>query len=261
MTEVSVSTEALPWGELIEKTAVILDPIATTESYWRESTREDGRLLSQCRTTGIRRGILRKQVGSAVVQLGTTRVMAAVALQVGAQPVGRPQGDIQVTGTLPEMVQSFLQRVLYETFSLEQLTIANNMAFLLTVSVEILENGGNIRDASFLACVAALSDTKLPGVVLQEEKIWLDEEQEQRPLVQNILPIPLTLGVWQSHVIVDPTLQEELAVDALYTVVVNARDGSIVSMQGTGSVDVATLALATKMAQGRARELEPCFKL
>ena len=274
------------------------------ESFWKKATRPDGRLFSQTRRTVVQRQVLTQHAaGSALVKLGDSQVIVGVSYAVG-QPVGGVnQGDVLVTvqdsrsnssNNMNSSLQLYLNRLLEETLDLEQLSIVpGTAAFRLLLTVQILNQDGNIRDACLLACVAALADTKLPtNTILQDGKVWLrdgeggeadadadkedakrsdDKEDDSgselssmRQLQIPVVPVPLTMGVWldqetgQTHLIVDPSAEEDTILQSRMTVVVNAMDpAQIVLLDVTGrhAVSKTELALATRMAAGRAEEL------
>jgi exosome complex RNA-binding protein Rrp42 (RNase PH superfamily) len=83
------------------------------------------------------------------------------------------------------------------------------------------------------------------------------------------LSVPLTVGLWESpdgscQLIVDPNKEEQAALSGMITVVVDAAaqggESCVVSTEMTGRADLAALALAVKLAQGRAKELLPVLR-
>jgi exosome complex RNA-binding protein Rrp42 (RNase PH superfamily) len=271
------------------------------ESFWKKATRPDGRLFSQTRRTVVQRQVLTQHAaGSALVKLGDSQVIAGVSYAVG-QPVGVNQGDVLVTisdsrnsgsggNNMNSTLQLYLSRLLEETLDLEQLSIVpEQAAFRLFITVQILNQDGNIRDACLLACVAALTDTKLPtNTIWRDGKVWLrdganaegdkedakssddkedgsgSESSSWRQLQIPVVPVPLTMGVWldqetgQTHLIVDPSAEEDTILTSRMTVVVNAMDPVqilLLDLAGRHAVSKTELALATRMAAGRAEEL------
>jgi exosome complex RNA-binding protein Rrp42 (RNase PH superfamily) len=260
------------------------------ESFWKKATRPDGRLFSQTRRTVVQRQVLTQHAaGSALIKLGDSQVLAGISYAVG-QPVGVNQGDVLVTiqdcrnsgssgNNMNSSLQLYLQRLLEETLDLEQLSIVpEQAAFRLFLTVQILNHDGNIRDACLLACVAALTDTKLPtNTIWQDGKVWLKDDvvdvegainevdkESMRNLQMPVVPVPLSMGVWhdqetdQTHLIVDPTAEEDSILASRMTVVVNALDPVqilLLDLTGRHAVSKTELALATRMAAGRAEEL------
>jgi exosome complex RNA-binding protein Rrp42 (RNase PH superfamily) len=157
----------------------------------------------------------------------------------------------------------------------------------LVVTVLIVEDGGNLQDACLLACMAAWKDTRLPIVgkdlIEVQGKFWWKEgksfssttfssEPDQLDGEKNnendrIPPrqyrISLSMGVWvhplekTAQLLVDLSSDEEEFVEGVLTVVMNMSTGQLqVQYAGKTALTAAHLALASKMAKGRAQELE-----
>lgn len=260
-------------------------------------SRADGRLLAQFRKTTVQQGILSKHAsGSALVtfrddncQEESTSILAAVTLQVGQPrctstfPAGRGDIDVTVTSFKEDdsinvsVLQSYLQRILdvcvqeaQEDCSVTDgeknyhplLLIPAKAAIGLVVTVKILQNAGNVGDASLLACIAALLDTRIPcrehGISLEEKtgRIWwqpkcydsernephktakgcrcLERGETQYQMKFPILPLPVTIGLYCSETtegvdnkrrnwLVDPSTPEESSLSTIFTMVVNAH--------------------------------------
>lgn len=177
-------------------------------------------------------------------------------------------------------LQLYLQRLLEETLDLDQLQIVpSKAAFRLTLTVQIINNDGNLRDACLTACTAALADTQLPiDTVWQDGTVFLKDNDVTGSATaaalcsfkMPILPVPLSMGIWHNDastrndtitsavLLVDPAADEEQALKSTITIVVNANEPTeILSLQMSGLVAVTKteLALATKLAAGRAKEL------
>lgn len=256
------------------------------------------------------------QVGFVVVSsTSTTGSGANSRLERGAGGGGRScpmGGDVVITCSYRDLLSasssaaassvdpamtSYLQRVVEENADLEQLYIdpqhdastdtnaragearrhPQPQAFRLCVGVEVLVDGGNVRDAALLACTSALADTCLPPTTAADPsgdgdnrvKLVLDGRHEVKRLKCPRLPVPLTVGIWEGgggsyHLIVDPNKEEQAALSGTITVVVDAAaqggDASVVSAEMTGRADLTALALAVKLAQGRAKELLPVLR-
>jgi exosome complex RNA-binding protein Rrp42 (RNase PH superfamily) len=176
----------------------------------------------------------------------------------------------------------------------------HQQAFRLCLGVEVLVDHGNVRDAALLACTAALADTWLPeaatlsasavadgSAATGDSRLCLilpngeDTRGNGRPLACSRLPVPLTIGIWEGsdecgarnrrhQLVVDPTRDEQAALSGMITMVVDAdargsviadKDEScVLSVEMTVRADLETIALATKLAKGRALELLPILR-
>lgn len=191
------------------------------------------------------------------------------------------------------ILQSFLQRVLDASIAAAKgddddqqqqhplLLIPGVAAIRLIVTVQILQAGGNVTDASLLACVAALLDANIPtrdAFEQRDGKIWWKDDEDNnnetftKRLKLPILPIPLTMGLFvtydnsdkkEKHTwIADPSFQEEECLSwYMLTVVVNgalSETPDVLLLDGSGknaSISRTDLALAVQMAHGRAQEI------
>jgi exosome complex component RRP43 len=278
-----------------------LDQQQYIQDFWQQRTRPDGRLFSQGRPCKVVFGISQPHAaGSALVTIvssdASTKILAATTLQVGQPSPEQPdRGDIvvQVTGTGGnnlgmdflggggkskqswDVLQSWLQRTMEEQdHILQRLSLWTGKAALrLVVTVQILEDGGNLWDAALLACMAAWKDTAVPQlgkdlVEVQGTLYWKDtmaassttsKEREDR---SQSFRVSLTMGVWKNpvgnstHLLVDPSLQEEPFLEGTLIVTIGIASGKL-QAKYTGSAPLAAtdLAFATKLAQARADEL------
>merc|ERR1712039_190187 len=146
-------------------------------------------------------------------------------------------------------------------------------AWEVHADVLVLATGGNLLDSVSLALCAALADTLLPKIIVQDaleegEHVQLkvdDRPEVGTPFPLRKMPICVTIAQLQDRFILDVTLEEELCADALLCVVVDGRTGDVVGMHklGRGLFDLAALpsalehckATATIMMQQLKREV------
>lgn len=179
-----------------------------------------------------------------------------------------------------DVLQAWLQRTLEEqddTIASLLNLLTGKAALRLVVTVHILEHGGNLRDAALLACMAAWNDTRLPEVgkhlvEVQGTLFWKDEAVMSQPnsnsetSVNDNSPrnyrVPLTMGVWKdpndqsTHLLVDPSLQEEPFLEGTLTMTIGLSSGRMQAQySGSASLTATNLAFAAKLVQARADEL------
>ena len=192
-------------------------------------------------------------------------------------PSGRPvlvDGGGGVGRNIPtdaSTVESFVQRTLLRSgiVDLSDLCIQEGKcAWKLRVSIVCLNHDGNIEDAALLSAVTALSDTKLPATVISSDgivSIANDSENDEdgknllssRPLKLRYVPVPLTIGMFDGKLLVDPSSEEETVLDGLLTVVMTAT-GQVVTVNKPGGecISPEDLAACMTLATGRAKEIE-----
>lgn len=230
-------------------------------SFFAQKTRPDGRLFSMCRKTQVTTGIIEKHAaGSALVKIGETQVLCGVVLQVGVPSLQPNCGDLDF-GEDPE-----IERLLTEMVDLTCLSIEEGKsAWRLKLSFQVLNDEGNAWDASFIAGVAALRDTKLPATKTNSNKIVEIVDDKTTPLRFNCLLVPLTIGLSQStngddkiSLIADPTNDEQCILAGQLTLVVTPESKEIVNTQHAATVGISReeLALCAHMAFGRGKEIQ-----
>ena len=111
-------------------------------------------------------------------------------------------------------------------------------------------------DASALAALAALSDTKLFGYQITEDERVVLDRSVMSPLQLQNYPVAVTVANIEGELVVDPCLDEELAMDAKLTITVD-KDGLICAMQksGPGSFTPEQVMEAIDIAREKAAEL------
>jgi len=292
-----------------------LDPQAHVNEFWEQKTRPDGRLFAQGRATQVVYGMLKHSAGSALVSQndgggnsGGTKILAATTFNIGQPSPEQPdEGEVvvQVSGTggrnigadsksqqqqhYWDVLQSWLQRTLEQDESMAQsLNLLTGKACLrLVVTVIVLEDNGNVKDAALLACMAAWKDTRLPivGKDLTEVQGKLWWKQDGGPITsladasdtvadiggqetkegdhdQRDYRISLTMGIWvhptdqTTHLLADPSTCEEPFLEGSITIVVSLATGKLqVDYIGKVPLTANDMALAAKLAHARAKEV------
>jgi len=211
--------------------------------------RVDGRKLDAFRDINIEAGVVKRAEGSARVKIGKTDVIVGIKTEIGEPFSDMPNMGILKTGAefTPIASPDFesgppredaieLARVVdrgireSECIDLEKLCIKEGeKAWEIFVDVHIINHDGNLIDASALAAVAALRNTKMPK--LEKDKIIRDKLEKKLPLSHT--PITITVGKVFDKFIIDPLKEEEEMLDSKLTVAV-MEDGKICAMQKSG---------------------------
>lgn len=140
--------------------------------------------------------------------------------------------------------------------------VPGTFAWEVHADVLVLATGGNLLDSVSLALCAALSETVLPKIEVQDEleegehvQLRVDDRPELGvcfPLRK--MPLCVTVAQIQDRFILDVTLEEEICADALLCVVVDARSGDIAGIHklGRGLFDLAALPAAVEHCRATA---------
>ena len=189
-------------------------------------------------------------------------------------------GKVAASRADPSSVESHLQRVLRTSglIDLKSLGLVSaKAAWRLSVNCVVLNDGGNLFDAGLVGCISALTDTRLPRtrvddaantdegmirVVSGDDPNVCGSGGVKLKLNMKHLPIPLTIGIFEDALLVDPDDEEERVLDGTLTLIVNSF-GGIVSMDKRGKTNMSAekLAACVHMARGRAKELEGVIKM
>jgi exosome complex component RRP42 len=136
---------------------------------------------------------------------------------------------------------------------LKKLCVAvGESVWIVFIDVHVLNDEGNVIDASCFAAIAALMTTIVPN---EQQGIG-----ENVPLAMREIPLGVTLAKIGSKLMVDPSLDEEAICETKLTIV-SSSDGSVAGMQKMGSVHLteAEVLEAIDLAREKATELRELY--
>jgi exosome complex component RRP42 len=236
--------------------------------------RLDGRGLTDYREIKVEQGIIERAEGSARVLLGKTEVLVGTKIETGEPFPDTPnEGVLTVNAELVPLASStfepgppdensielarIVDRGIRESkaIDVEKLVIeAGKNVFVVFVDVYVLNHDGNLIDASALAAVAALLNTKMPNYEIEEGQVKI--KQGYTPLPIKRRPITVTFAKIGDRLVVDPWLEEEQVMDARISMAID-DDGNICAIQkgGTGYFTQQQAVEAAKIAREKAGEM------
>ncbi len=236
--------------------------------------RLDGRGLTDYREIKLEQGIIERAEGSARVLLGKTEVLAGTKIETGTPFPDTPnEGVLTVNAELVPLASSTfepgppdensieLARVVdrgireSKAIDVEKLCIEpGKNVFVVFVDVYVLNHDGNLIDASALAAVAALLNTKMPNYEIEEGQVKIKSGYTPLPFRKH--PITVTCAKIDDKLIVDPWLEEEQVMDSRLSIAFD-DDDKICAMQkgGTGYFTPQQIMEAAKIAKEKAGEL------
>jgi exosome complex component RRP42 len=241
--------------------------------------RLDGRGLTDYREIKIEQGLIEKAEGSARVLLGKTQILVGVKVETGAPFPDTPnEGVMTVNAELvplaspnfetgpPDETSIELARIVdrgireSKAIDTEKLVIeAGKKVFVVFVDIYVLNHDGNLIDASALAAVAALLNTKMPNYEIKDGEVKI--KQGYTPLPLRSHPITVTIGKINDKLVVDPWLEEEQVMEARISMAIN-DEGNICAIQKglAGYFTPQQIIEASKLAQEKAAELRKTLK-
>lgn len=215
-----------------------------------EGKRPDNRQLTSMRDLTIRVGVIKTADGSALVNLGNTKVIAGIKFELGKPFEDTPnEGNLIVNLETPPLaaptfepgppdenaieIARIIDRALRHSNYIplrDLVIIPGKSVYSMWVDIYVLNHDGNLIDSSMLAAVSAIANAQVPRAIIDGENVKLDKSTKV-PLNVNPQNMPLTITYYKidKYLIIDPTLEEEVMSDGRFTV---ASDGeNIVALQ------------------------------
>jgi exosome complex component RRP42 len=249
------------------------------EKLIEKAKRLDGRGLNDYREIKIEQGIIEKAEGSARILLGKTEVLVGVKVETGTPFPDTPNDGVMTVNAelVPLASPTFepgppdensielariVDRGIRESHAIDTAKLCiepGKKVFVVFVDVYVLNHDGNLIDASALAAVSALLNTKMPNYEVKDGEVII--KQGYTPLPMKSRPITVTLGKINGKLIVDPWLEEEQVIDARLTMAFN-DEGNICAIQKgcAGYFTQQQILEGMKLAQEKAAELRKKMK-
>jgi exosome complex component RRP42 len=241
--------------------------------------RLDGRGLMDYREIKVEQGIIERAEGSARVLLGKTEVMVGTKIEVGEPFPDTPnEGVLTVNAELvplasptfeagpPDENSIELARIVdrgireSKAIELEKLCIEpRKKVFVIFVDIYVLNHDGNLIDASALAALAALLNTKMPNYEIEGGEVKIKPGYTPLPVRRH--PVTITFAKINDKLVVDPWLEEEQVMDARFSVAID-DDGNICAIQkgGSGCFTSQHVLEAARIAKDKAEEIRKKLK-
>jgi exosome complex component RRP42 len=237
--------------------------------------RVDERGLTEYRKIEIESGVIERAEGSARVRLGKTDVMVGVKISTGTPFPDTPDSGVLTVNAelVPFAAVAFepgppgeeaveLARVVdrgireSKAIDVEKLCVkSGKLVFVVFVDIYVLNYDGNLIDASTMAALAALLNTKMFKYEVVDDEIVKKPGYTPLPIVNY--PISVTFSKIGDKIILDAGMDEEEVMDARLTMTMD-KDGNICAIQkggGSGYFTVEELAEITKIASEKTQEL------
>jgi exosome complex component RRP42 len=236
--------------------------------------RLDGRGLTDYREFTIEEGLIERAEGSARIHLGKTEVLVGVKVETGTPFPDTPNdGVLTVNAELVPLASPafepgppdessvelarIVDRGIRESKMIDSAKLcieAGKKVFVVFVDVYVLNHDGNLIDASALAAVSALANTKMPNYEVVDGEVKIKTGYSPLPLKDH--PITVTVAKINDKLVIDPWIEEEQVMEARMSMAVN-DDGNICAIQKgcPGFFTPEQIVEAAKLAQEKAAEL------
>ncbi len=213
------------------------------EEYVRDllakGERADGRKMGEYRQIAVEKNVIPNAEGSALAQIGGSKVLAGVKFDIMEPFKDRPdEGVVMVNAEFspiahpefeagPPRADSIeLARVVdrgirsAETIDLKKLSLPSGKALGAFIDLYVLDHSGNLIDTAALAAMAALRNTKVPKV--EDDKLIRTEFTGSLELARDI--VATSVEKIDGKMIVDATDEEEVASSGRITLATCSAD-------------------------------------
>jgi len=211
----------------------------------RNGERIDKRKFDGYRKISIQKGFVEgKAEGSAYVKIGNTEVLAGVKIDVGDPfPDAPDEGIMSVSAEFrpiasplfmsgppgPDAIElaRVVDRGIRESkcIATTELIVPNTetvdsngkitkKVWVILIDIHVLNDDGNLIDASGIAAISALLDAKLPKY--EDGKIIRNEFTGKLPITK--IPVPVTFFKIDNKILLDLNSDEEMAMDTRLTI-------------------------------------------
>uniref|UniRef100_A0A915Q1W1 Exosome complex component RRP45 n=1 Tax=Setaria digitata TaxID=48799 RepID=A0A915Q1W1_9BILA len=207
------------------------------------SQRIDGRKCDEFREVKV---IVGSELGSCLVMLGETRVLAQVScslvepstargnmgiveVQVDMSPIASPDYEDGRLGSKGLELMRILELLFRNcgVIDLESLCMRSfKQVWQIRIDVHVLASDGSLVDCACIASLTALAHFRRPDVSVLPDSIIIHGSDEKIPISLNIyhMPICVTFGITASgQNIIDPTDKEEQCIKGVLIVATNKR--------------------------------------
>ncbi|MBN2458533.1 exosome complex protein Rrp42 [Candidatus Woesearchaeota archaeon] len=220
------------------------------------NVRSDGRKLDEFREISVTTDVSKTAEGSAIVKVGDTVVIAGVKLDIGAPFPDRPdEGAIMVNVELlplsnpdfepgPPSIEAIelarvVDRGIRESRAIDVKKLAikkGEKCWLAQIDICTINDAGSLLDASALATIAALKNTRFPAY--ENEEIDYKNKTDKTLELEKI-PVSVTVFKIGKNYLVDPLKEEEKNYDARLTVALT-EDNTLCALQKGGELPLTT---------------------
>lgn len=239
--------------------------------------RQDRRKLDEYRKIKIEYGVSSSAEGSAKVTIGDTVVMAGVKMSVGEPFPDTPNDGVMMVNTEllplsspefesgPPRIESIelarvVDRGIRESLVIDTKKLClkkGELVWMIFIDIYPINDAGNLFDASSIAAIAALRDTKIP--ILKDNKIDY-KKKGTKSLPLSGLPLECTVHMIGNKMLVDPTYEEEEISEARLTVATINKNLCAMQKGGSRELEEEDIEKMIDLSVKKIEELRKLFK-
>lgn len=246
-------------------------------SHLSKGVRLDGRKPDEHRNIEIEINPIEQSEGSARVKMGGTEVIVGVKLNAGEpfpdtpnegvlmvnaefSPVASPEFELGPPRENAIELARIVDRGIRESECIDTKKLCikeGEKVWMVMVDIQPLSHDGNLIDAAGIAAIAALLSAKM--VKLEKDKVVYEKTDKKLPV--NDIPVPVTFGLIDGKLVVDPDLEEEESMEGRLTITTNS-EGNICAIQkgNACSLTLETIEEAAEIAIKGGKEIRTLIK-
>lgn len=238
----------------------------------KKGKRIDGRGPLDYRQIKIETGIVPKAEGSALVELGKTKVLVGIKMEtatpfpdtpdegiliVNAEfaPIANPEFEPGPPGEEAIETARLVDRLVRESKMIEMDKLAikeGERVWGVFIDIHILNDEGNLLDASAIGAVAALYNTKIPKY--EDDQVIRGEYTGNLPV--RYKPIMVTLAKIANNYVVDPNYLEEKVASTRLAIGIRDDDTiCAVQKRGSGTIKFSDIERLLDIAIEKSKEI------
>lgn len=247
--------------QFTDETLEKLQPLEYYREWFKQhpNTRSDNRNNLEYRDTIIQKGIISNVDGSSFVKLGNTTCVCIIKAKVyeitsispskvgyiipnvymaaGSNSNVRPGAPNDQSQELSCFINEIIDKHIMGMMNgkefekkmeiKELVTIPEKIAWCLHVNIEILNDDGNLEEATWLACISALENVELPKIELTEEMIVkIPIEAPRKKLSLPLIPLIFKATLFDDKLLVDPDYRDEEHAKGKIVILFNANNAN-----------------------------------
>lgn len=234
--------------------------------------RIDGRGFTEFRPILLQEGIIRNAEGSARVKFGETEVVAGVKLEIGKPfpdspeegvlivnaeftPLASPDFEPGPPGENAIELARIVDRGIRESKCLELnklCIVPKEKVWCVFIDIYIINHQGNLLDASALASIAALRNSKIPK--FEDDVVIRGEYDRELPVIFR--PVSVSIIKVKRNFLIDPLLEEEDIAEVKLSIGIRDDDKICsIQKQGRGTFSFEEIEMALDLAIEKSKEL------
>ncbi|MDD5651622.1 MAG: exosome complex protein Rrp42 [Candidatus Nanoarchaeia archaeon] len=248
------------------------------KSLIEKEIREDKRKLDEFRKIKIEYGVSTSAEGSARVTFGETVVIAGVKMEPGTPFPDTPDEGVLMVNTelLPLSSPDFesgppdiraielsrvVDRGIRESLVMDTKKLCikkGEKVWMVFIDIYPLNDAGNLFDATALAAIAALKDTKIPTLDKDGKVDYHKKGTKAIPI--SGYPVETTVYLIGDKMVIDPTSEEEELVEARLTVATIGNNLCAMQKGGSRELDSEEILKMIDLSAKKTEELRKLLK-